>query len=322
MSPPVTWHAGPAEAGLRLDVAVASQLEDVSRAQVKKWIDDGRVRVDGRPARASRLCREGELLEVDVPAPSPPTPEPEDIRVAILYEDSDIVVVDKAAGMVVHPSPGHPRGTLVNALLAHCDDLSSIGGVERPGIVHRLDVGTTGVLVVAKNDRAHRRLSTQFQERLVSKSYVAVVHGITPPEVVIDRAIGRDPHHRTKISSRSHRAKTAVSEMRRIECLPASSLLAVRIHTGRTHQIRVHASEAGFPLVGDTDYGAPRQPPPGMSQADFRVLREFPRPALHAAALELDHPTTGERMKLEAPMPRDLQDLLIALREIRDRKPA
>lgn len=315
-----TWRVEPEEVGMRLDIAVAHQLEDVSRARVRKWIDEGLVRVDGKPARASRLCREGESVEISPPALVRAIPEPEDLPIAILYEDEDLVVVDKAAGMVVHPSPGHSTGTLVNALLAHCTDLSGIGGVERPGIVHRLDVGTTGVLVVAKSDRAHRRLVAQFEERVVTKNYLGIVHGVTPTELTIDRAIGRDRNHRTKISSRSRRPKPALSEARQLESLPASSLLEIRIHTGRTHQIRVHMSEAGYPLVGDKDYGAPTKPPTGMSNAEFRVLRDFPRPALHAATLELDHPITGKSAKWEAPIPADMQDLLEELRSLRDEK--
>lgn len=315
-----SWSVAREHIGVRLDVVVASQFDDVSRAQVRKWIDDGLVCVDGAPARASKLCRDHESIDVTVPAPVPAIPEPEAIELAILYEDEELVVVDKAAGMVVHPSPGHSSGTVVNALLAHCTDLSGIGGVERPGIVHRLDVGTTGVLVVAKSDRAHRALATQFEERVVKKNYIGIVHGVTPAELRIDKAIGRDPIHRTKISSRSRQPKPASSEIRHLETLPASSLLAIRIHTGRTHQIRVHLSEAGYPLVGDKDYGAPTRPPSGMSHAEFRALREFPRPALHAATLELEHPTRRISMKWEAPLPTDMQDLLDQLRRLRDEK--
>jgi 23S rRNA pseudouridine1911/1915/1917 synthase len=316
----LSWRVGPEEVGVRLDVVVANQLEDVSRARVRKWIDDELVRVDGKPARASRMCREQESIEVTVPDPVRANPDPEDIPLAILYEDEDLVVVDKAAGMVVHPSAGHATGTLVNALLAHCTDLSGIGGVERPGIVHRLDIGTTGVLVVAKSDRAHHGLTRQFEERAVKKHYLGIVHGATPIEWKIDRAIGRDPIHRTKISSRTRHPKPALSEARQLESLPASSLLAIQIHTGRTHQIRVHMSEAGYPLVGDKDYGAPSKPPTGMSHAEFAVLRDFPRPALHAATLELTHPTKSTPMNWEAPLPPDMKALLDDLRHLRESK--
>ena len=315
-----SWSIESSEVGLRLDVAVASHLEDVSRAQVKKWIEQGHVLVGGNEARASRLCRKGDAVEVRVPEPVPGAPEPEEIPLTILYQDPHLVVVDKPAGMVVHPSPGHPSGTLVNALLAHCKDLSGIGGVERPGIVHRLDVGTTGVIVVAKNDHAHRHLAEQFQARRVKKHYIGIVHGSTPVELAIDRAIGRDPIRRTKISSRSSRAKPALSEVRRLEYLPASSLIEIRIHTGRTHQIRVHLSEVGYPLVGDKDYGAPQKPPTGMSQAEFQPLKDFNRPALHAQSLELEHPKTGKPMNWKAPLPEDMQRLLAKLRDLRNGK--
>lgn len=317
MSDTRSWTVGSSEAGLRLDVIVAVHLEDVSRAQVKKWIEQGRVLVDGDRARASRLCREGDAVEVRVPEPAPAEPAVEAIPLAILYEDSDIIVIDKPAGMVVHPSPGHPSGTLVNALLAHCRDLSGIGGIERPGIVHRLDVGTSGIIVVAKNDLSHRHLSTQFHDRTVKKMYLAIVHGAIPEELTIDRPIGRDPIHRTKISSKSSRAKAAVSEVRRVELLPGSSLVEIRIHTGRTHQIRVHLSEAGYPVVGDRDYGAPQKPPTRSSRANFQRLRDFPRPALHARSLEIEHPASGERIAWEAPLPDDMQELFTELRRRR-----
>ena len=202
-------------------------------------------------------------MHVDVPAPVPATPEPEDLPLDVLFEDEHIIVLNKAAGMVVHPGPGHHRGTLVNALLAHCRDLSGIGGVERPGIVHRLDGGTTGVLIVAKHDRAHQRLALDFQARRVDKRYLAVVHGSTPAELAIDLAIGRDPKHRTRISSRGTRTKEARTDVQRVESFPGASLVAIRLHTGRTHQIRVHLSESGFPLVGDRDYGAAEAWSPG-----------------------------------------------------------
>ncbi len=309
-----TWKIEPSESAVRLDVAVASYLEDVSRARVKKWIEDGRVRIDGKIARPSRLCREGESVEVVIPAPVPASPEAEAIPLSILYEDEHLVVVDKPAGMVVHPSPGHRSKTLVNALLAHCHDLSGIGGVERPGIVHRLDSGTTGVLVVAKHDQAHQHLATQFQERRVRKRYLAVVHGTPPEHLVIDRAIGRDRMHRTKISTRTNHPRSATSTVERLERLPHSALVAIQIHTGRTHQIRVHLSEAGYPIAGDQDYGAPRKRASGQDALAFKWMSEFPRPALHAESLTLTHPKTGEEMNWTAPIPSDINDLLEKLR--------
>jgi 23S rRNA pseudouridine1911/1915/1917 synthase len=298
--------------GARIDVAVALRVPDVSRALAKRWIEEGRVTVDGRPVRASRLCREGERVEVAIPPPVPATPVPEDIPLDILYEDRSIVVVNKRAGMVVHPAPGHASGTLVNALLAHTADLSGIGGVMRPGIVHRLDSGTSGVMVVAKNDRAHRSLQSQFQRRSVSKVYLALAHGTTPERFAIDRPIGRDVLHRTKISSRTRSPREAMSEVKRLEKLPGCCLLEIRILTGRTHQIRVHLSEEGHPLVGDRDYGAPTKA--------IRLLRDFARPALHAFRLQFQHPESGEGLSFEAPLPEDFASLLEHLRALRDGK--
>jgi len=298
--------------GARIDVALTHRLSDVSRAQAKRWIEEGRVTVDGRPIRASRICREGEQVEVVIPPPAPATPLPEAIPLDVLYEDRHIVVVNKRAGMVVHPAPGHASGTLVNALLAHTTDLSGIGGVMRPGIVHRLDSGTSGVMVVAKNENAHRSLQAQFQKRAVSKVYLALAHGTTPERFAIDRPIGRDVLHRTKISSRTRSPREAMSEVKRIEELPGCSLLEIRILTGRTHQIRVHLSEEGHPLVGDRDYGAPAKA--------IRPLRDFSRPALHALRLGFAHPESGEAVSFEAPLPEDFRRLLDQLRAIRDGK--
>ena len=296
----------------RIDVALSLRLPDVSRAQAKRWIEEGRVTVDGRSVRASRICRGGERVEVVIPPPASATPVPEAIPLDILYDDRHVVVVNKKAGMVVHPAPGHASGTLVNALLAHSTDLSGIGGVMRPGIVHRLDSGTSGVLVVAKNDRAHRSLQAQFQKRSVSKVYLALAHGTTSEKFAIDRPIGRDVLHRTKISSRTRSPREARSEVKRLEKLPGCSLLEIRILTGRTHQIRVHLSEAGHPIVGDCDYGAP-------SKA-IHPLRDFERPALHALRLGFVHPESGEAVSFEAPLPEDFSRLLNELRVIRDGK--
>lgn len=316
-----SFVVGPSEANLRLDVVLSQRLDDVSRAQAKRWIEERRVRLGGKPARASRTCREGERVEVVVPPAAPAEPAPESIPLSILYEDPHLVVVDKRAGMVVHPSPGHSSGTLTNALLAHTRDLSGIGGVLRPGIVHRLDAGTSGVIVVAKHDRAHRLLAAQFQSRTVTKLYLGLVHGAPPDRFAVDSPIGRDPRDRTKMSSRSLSGKQASSDVSSIERFPRSSLLEIRIRTGRTHQIRVHLSEAGYPIVGDRDYGAPRLKSklPSRESVVFRLLRDFPRPALHAAVISFDHPESGERVSFEAPLPEDFEELLRRLREIRGR---
>jgi 23S rRNA pseudouridine1911/1915/1917 synthase len=284
----------------------------VSRARSKRWIEEGRVKVGGRPVKASRTLARGDRVEVTIPEPVPAIPRAEDIALDILFEDRDIVVVNKKAGMVVHPAPGHSTGTLVNALLAHSSDLSGIGGVLRPGIVHRLDAGTSGVLVVAKNDRAHQSLQSQFQKRSVSKIYLALAHGTPAERFAIDRAIGRDARDRKKISSRTRTPRQATTEVSRLEKLPGCSLLSIRIHTGRTHQIRVHLSEAGHPLVGDRDYGTVKRA--------SRLLRDFPRPALHAFRLSFQHPSSGEEVSFEAPLPEDFSRLLTELRAQRDGK--
>ncbi|HJS75086.1 MAG TPA: RluA family pseudouridine synthase [Vicinamibacteria bacterium] len=299
--------------GMRLDAALTRFLPDVSRARSKRWIEEGRVRVGGRPVKASRTLARGDRVEVSIPEPVPATPLPEAIALDILYEDRDIVVVNKRAGMVVHPAPGHSTGTLVNALLAHSSDLSGIGGVLRPGIVHRLDAGTSGVLVVAKNDRAHQSLQSQFQKRSVSKIYLALAHGTPGERFAIDRPIGRDARDRKKISSRTRTPRQATTEISRLETLPGCALLEIRIRTGRTHQIRVHLSEAGHPVVGDRDYGSPNRAP--------LLLRDFPRPALHAQRLSFQHPSSGEDVSYEAPLPEDFSRLLEELRAQRKARP-
>jgi 23S rRNA pseudouridine1911/1915/1917 synthase len=309
------FEVAPSERGARIDVVLTLHVAGASRAQAKRWIEDGRVEVDGKSVRPSRVCHGGERVEVSIPPPAPAVPSPEAIPLDILYEDRHIVVVNKSAGMVVHPAPGHPSGTLVNALLfhtRHSKDLSGIGGVMRPGIVHRLDRGTSGVMVVAKNDGAHRSLEAQFQKRTVEKTYLALAHGMTPERFVVDRPIGRDIRHRTRISSRTRSPRAATSECRRVEKLPGCSLLEIRILTGRTHQIRVHLSEAGHPLVGDREYGGSRRPSP--------LLRDFARPALHALRLAFDHPESGERVSFEAPLPEDFSRLLGELRTLAERK--
>lgn len=311
----VRWIVSPEEANTRIDQQIPSHVENASRAQAKKWIDNGRVRVNGKPTWPSRILRPGEEVEVEIPPTEPAEPRPEDIPVEIMFEDEDIVVVNKPPHMVVHPAAGHTSGTLVNALLYHCSDLSGIGGVARPGIVHRLDRGTSGLIVAAKNDRAHRAVARQFANRKVEKLYLALVYGSTPAELRIDRPIGRDPVHRKKISSRSRHPKSAVTEAKKLEALPLSTFLSVRISTGRTHQIRVHLSETGFPVVGDADYGRARRHSRGDVEA-LSILRALTRPALHAARLSFRHPRSGEALHFEAPMASDMLEVVDALRQL------
>ncbi len=317
----VKWTVSPDEENVRLDSAIPSHIDTASRAQAKRWIESGWVLVEGKPVRPSRLLRAGEIVEVRVPPPEPAEPRPEAIPLDIVYEDDDLVVLVKPPHLVVHPAPGHPSGTLVNALIYHCTHLSGIGGVARPGIVHRLDQGTSGLLVAAKNDVAHRALARQFENRTVEKRYLALVHGEAPARLNLEKPIGRDIRNRKKISSRTRHARTAVTQVARIESLPWSSLLSVHIETGRTHQIRVHLSEAGYPLAGDTQYGRSRRAPRG-GEAAFRILKGLSRPALHAAVLGFRHPGSDDPMRFEIPLPEDIQHVVDGLRKLNTNPPA
>jgi 23S rRNA pseudouridine1911/1915/1917 synthase len=296
------------DAGQRLDQFLTAQLPELSRSRIQQLIADGHVRIGRGKLKPGLAITPGLTIDVTVPPPAPAAPEPEDLPLRILYEDDDIVVVDKPAGMVVHPAAGHGRGTLVNALLHHIGGLSGIGGEKRPGIVHRLDRGTTGVMVVAKHDRAHRELARQFHDREVGKEYVALVWGGMRAGQVLDAAIGRDPRERHRMSTRSRRAKPATSKILAVETYSSVSLVGVAIGTGRTHQIRVHLSDAGHPVVGDAVYGGVRKKHPAS-------LSKLDRPFLHAARLTLTHPTTGKRMTFESPLPADLAAVLAAVKK-------
>jgi len=293
------------DAGDRLDQALAA-LAGTSRSQARRWIDEGRVRVAGAPGRASQRVAAGDLVEAEPPEPlaSPLCPEP--IALAILHEDADLIVIDKPAGLVVHPAPGHAGGTLVNALLHHGSDLSGVGGVLRPGIVHRLDRGTSGVLVVAKHDAAHRTLARQFQEHSVEREYRALVRGLPASDAGrVDRPLGRHPRDRKRISVAARgpvrEAHTAWRVLRRFAA-SERTLLAVLPETGRTHQIRVHLASAGLPVVGDPVYGRAAREASGLA-----------RPALHAALLGFTHPRTSKRMRFESALPADFAEILAAL---------
>jgi 23S rRNA pseudouridine1911/1915/1917 synthase len=301
-------------AGSRLDAWVAARLPELSRSRVQSLIGEGRVTIDGGPARASLRVRAGQAIAVDVPAAVPAVPRPEDIPLRIVHEDTHLLVVDKPAGLSVHPGAGRPSGTLVNALLHHVRDLSGVGGVLRPGIVHRLDRGTSGLLVVAKDDATHRHLARQFAGRTVEKEYVAVVVGVPARKTgSITAAIGRDPVHRKRMSVRAPRGRAAASDYTVVEALDGAALVRVTIHTGRTHQIRVHLASIGHPVAGDATYGGTR-PAPSKRAGSKQALQGLPRPALHAARLAFTHPASGERLAFESPLPRDLESLLDALR--------
>ncbi len=309
----VTVEAG--EDRTRLDRFLASRLSDISRARIRSLALEGRVRVGGVAARPSRLVRKGEIVEVSFPAPTPTTLVPEAIPLEVLHEDEDLLVIVKPAGLVVHPGAGRRTGTLVNALLARGPLWSTIGGAERPGIVHRLDRGTSGVMVVARNDRSHRSLSAQFKARSVEKVYVALVSGRPArPELRVDAPLGRDTARRTRISSRTRRPRDASTLFRVREQWGAFAFLEARPLTGRTHQIRAHLRSVGLPILGDAEYGG--RSFGSLPEGDLRArLEALDRPALHAWRLEFDHPASGERRRFEAPFPRDLLLLVEALRE-------
>lgn len=301
------WRAADAERGERLDSAVAAAL-DVPRNQVRRWIDDGRVTVNDRAVKASSRLAAGDTIAVEPPdAPPEAGLEPEPGELELLYEDADLVVVDKPAGLAVHPGAGRPRGTLANRLLHHYPEIAGIGGPGRPGIVHRLDVDTTGVLAVARSERAYRRLSEAFAARSVEKTYAAIVYGAPrEPSGRVDLPIGRDPRDRKKMAVRPS-GRPAVTLYRSTATVHGISWLELDLETGRTHQIRVHLKALGHPLVGDPTYGEARWK--GIDSRFRRPLAAFSRPALHAWRLAFDHPGTGERLELEAPIPEDMARL-------------
>ena len=300
--------------GTRLDNFLTALLPDLSRSQVQRLIKEGRVEVRSVPparapaptVRSSNAVRAGQVYVFDIPAPAPATVEAEPLPLRIVFEDPDLVVLDKPAGMVVHPAAGHSRGTLVNALLHHIRDLSGIGGELRPGIVHRLDRGTSGLMVVAKNDRAHQELTRQFRDREVEKEYVALVWGVVQAGRRIDAAIGRDPANRQKMSTRARRARTAVTRVTFARHLKGVSLLRVAIATGRTHQIRVHLNAIAHPIVGDAVYGGVHRRVP----QNLRAVQRLERPFLHSARLAFTHPADGRRVEFDSPLPPDLEGVL------------
>ncbi len=316
-------------AGIRLDAFLAAAVADLSRSRAKRLIKDGHVAIDGATVvEPKRPVNAGDRVRISLPRPLPATPEPEAMPLNIVYEDDEIIVIDKPAGIVVHPAPGHSRGTLVNALIAHCGaSLSGIGGVRRPGIVHRLDKDTGGLLVVAKNDRAHQGLAAQFAAHGVDggleREYRAIVWGVpTPRAGAIDADIGRSAKNRQKMAVSPGRGRRAVTHYRVAETFgpasaPIASLLTLRLETGRTHQIRVHLARLGHALIGDQTYGsgmatkAAKLPEPARS-----LVRGFRRQALHAAVLGFRHPVNGRQLRFVSELPPDLAELAAALRQI------
>ncbi len=297
------------QAETRIDQVVTALVPELSRSQAQRLIRAGRVRVDGATVKASVIVHGGAHVAVDMPPAAAPIPGAEALPLDIVHEDEDIVVVDKPAGMVVHPAAGHARGTLVNALLHHVQDLSGVGGEQRPGIVHRLDRGTSGLMVVAKHDQAHRELGRQFEDREIEKEYAALVWGRVDAGRRIDLPIGRDQAERKRMSTRARRARTAVTRIVRAESLAGLTLLRVVIATGRTHQIRVHLSAIGHPIVGDAVYGGIRR----RLAPKHRAVARLTRPFLHAERLAFAHPRDGRRIEFHAPLPDDLERVLHAL---------
>jgi 23S rRNA pseudouridine1911/1915/1917 synthase len=302
----VTLLAEAADAGKRLDSFVHERLPKFSRSRVQSWIKEKLVLVNGAEARASALLRGSESITVEPAELEPLKAKPEDIGLDILYEDEDIIVIDKLAGMVVHAGAGHNTGTLVNALLHHFTSLSSVNGELRPGIVHRLDRETSGVLVVARTDSAHQSLAAQFHDRQVEKVYLALAHGrMEQITGQITTTITRDPIRRTRMTTRLGRGRAALTEYRVLEQFDLLSYLEVKIGTGRTHQIRVHLASVRHPVFGDRLYGAPAGIP-GVPTLD----RFF----LHAHSLQFRSPSSGEIIRVESPLPPDLSQLLATLR--------
>jgi 23S rRNA pseudouridine1911/1915/1917 synthase len=318
-----SFIAEAAAAGMRLDAYLARALPDISRGRVQMLIENGQVRVNGQPAKPKHKLRGGEEIEIEgEPQPAPLRAEPEDIPLDIVYEDADLAVINKPAGMTVHAGAGSledNRGTLVNALLFHFgQQLSSNGGELRPGIVHRLDKQTSGLIVVAKNDSAHRKLAESFAQRDLRKVYIALVHGtVRGNEGTIDLPISRDLVRRIRMTTRRAEGRNAVSHWRVLERITGPygpfTLLEVRIETGRTHQIRVHLQALGHPVVGDTLYGAPHHITPTSRTSQIQPLT-LERNFLHAAELDLKHPRTGKPLQLRAPLPPELAGFLEQLR--------
>ena len=298
----MTLNATISDAGKRLDLFLHEQLPQYSRARLQGWVKDGRVQVDGAAGKASQILRGRESVEVQPGELPPLKAEPEDLPIEILYEDDDVVAVNKQAGVVVHAGAGHHKGTLVNALLHRFEKLSAVGGDLRPGIVHRLDRDTSGVILVARHDAAHRNLSEQFASRNVHKIYLALVHGcVARDEGRIDTPVTRDPRRRVRMTTKAGHGRTALTEYRVVRRYPKHTLLEVRIGTGRTHQIRVHLASIGHPVAGDRLYGAP----PGN-----------PDPArffLHARQITFLSPSSGAAITVEAPLPAELEAWLASL---------
>lgn len=298
----------------RLDTYLSERLSPLSRSQIKRLIEEERVLVNNTPSKPSKPLKGGEVIRVLIPPPKEIGVEPQDIPLDIIYEDKDLLVINKPAGMVVHPGAGVSSGTLVNALLYHCKDLSGVGGALRPGIVHRLDKDTSGIIVVAKDDITHRSLSQQFKERGIEKVYLALSWGnVRKEKGIIDIPIGRHPYLRKKISTISRKKREAVTYYEVIERFNGFTLLKIKPETGRTHQIRVHLSTIHHPVVGDKVYG--RRKTNGLPIGIKRAIDNLKGHALHASAIRFFHPGECRYMEFEAPLPHDFAQLLRMIRD-------
>lgn len=307
----LSFSVRPEDKGKRLDVYLSETDPALSRSQIVRLIDDGKVQVNNKRIKSSYRTKPHDHITVEIPPPAPLELKPEKVAFEVIYEDEDIMVLSKPAGVVVHPGAGHKEGTLVHGLLEHCQTLSGIGGVLRPGIVHRLDRDTSGLLVVAKSDRAHQQLSGQFKTGRVNKKYVALVYGtFQEKEGLIERPIGRHPVHRKKMSVQAKMGREARTLWKVLKASKDISLLEITIHTGRTHQIRVHLASIAHPVVGDSVYGGKQEwmriQHPGVRQKVKTVQRQM----LHARELGFVHPVAGRYMEFFSPLPSDMKKLI------------
>lgn len=306
---PLVFEVDHEEIGLRIDQYLADALEGISRSQVQKWMSQGRVsnqKQGGKPLKKNYTLERGDIIQVDVPEPEVLAIAPENLPIDIIYQDDQVLVVNKPQGMVVHPAPGNYSGTLVNAIMYHIKNLSDIGGVIRPGIVHRIDKDTSGLLMIAKTNLAHQALSAQLKDHTVDRVYVALVHGgFTKDSGTVNAPLGRHPQNRLKMAITYQGGREAITHYQVLERLGPYTLVECRLETGRTHQIRVHLASIGHPLIGDPLYGAKKE----KQKSDGQFL--------HAKVLGFEHPVTGERMVFSAPIPDNFEKLLKRLRQNR-----
>jgi 23S rRNA pseudouridine1911/1915/1917 synthase len=301
--------------GRRLDQFLSETNLNLSRSQAKNLIQKHHILLNQKPTKASAHVKAGDRISGFLPEPEPLSLKPEPLPLSILYEDPSIIVIDKPPGMVVHPAYGNPSGTLVNALLYHCKDLAGINNVLRPGIVHRLDKDTSGVIIVAKDDEAFHHLTKQFKNRTVKKVYLAIVYGrFNQDEGLIDSAIGRHPSERKRMSTRTKRGREAITNWKKVEEFDGCTLLEIFPLTGRTHQIRVHLSSIGHPVLGDPLYGRKGRPGTIHDPVLKECVKRMNRQALHAQRLEFTHPRSGERIQFISPVPQDMKEALEWLR--------